>query len=142
MKHHHLMNIALLAAYPVAWVAPLAEAGVVPWLSTNEISIWGGIRDLWSVDPGLSLLVAALAIAIPYVKTLLLCLIHRGWQGPLVAIEAVAKLSMADVFLVALYIVIVKGVGIGSVTPAWGLWLFTACVLASIWVGWRTRRLG
>ncbi len=47
---------------------------------------------------------------------------------------------MADVFLVALYIVIVKGVGIGHVSTAWGLWLFTGCVLASIWVGWATRR--
>jgi len=32
-----------------------------------------------------------------------------------------------------------KGVGIGHVTSAWGLWLFTACVLASIWVSWATK---
>ena len=35
---------------------------------------------------------------------------------------------MADVFLIALYIVMVKGVGIGHVASAWGLWLFTFCV--------------
>ena len=39
---------------------------------------------------------------------------------------------MADVFLIALYIVVVKGVGIGKVETAWGLYLFTACILASI----------
>ena len=39
---------------------------------------------------------------------------------------------MADVFLIALYIVVVKGVSIGKVETAWGLYLFTACILASL----------
>ncbi|MEM7423849.1 MAG: paraquat-inducible protein A, partial [Pseudomonadota bacterium] len=60
---------------------------------------------------------------------------------PLWVIEIIGKLSMADVFLVALYIVAVKGVGIGHVETAWGLWLFTACVLTSIGVGWATKGL-
>ncbi len=47
---------------------------------------------------------------------------------------------MADVFLIALYIVLVKGVGIGHVTSAWGLWLFTGFVLTSIWIGFETKR--
>ena len=40
---------------------------------------------------------------------------------------------MADVFLIALYIVIVKGAGYVTVETAWGLYLFTGCILASIW---------
>ena len=39
---------------------------------------------------------------------------------------------MADVFLIAIYIVVVKGVGLAHVETAWGLYLFTGCVLASI----------
>ena len=39
---------------------------------------------------------------------------------------------MADVFLIALYIVVVKGMGVGRVETAWGLYLFTACILASV----------
>jgi hypothetical protein len=35
-------------------------------------------------------------------------------------------------FLIALYIVLVKGVGLGSVETAWGLYMFSGCVLASI----------
>jgi hypothetical protein len=35
------------------------------------------------------------------------------------------------VFLVALYVVIARGVGVGRVEVAWGLWLFTACVVLS-----------
>ena len=37
-----------------------------------------------------------------------------------------AKLAMADVFLIALYIVVAKGVGHVTVEVAWGLYLFTA----------------
>ena len=36
---------------------------------------------------------------------------------------------MADIFLVAIYIVVAKGVGVGRLEVAWGLYLFTACVL-------------
>ena len=50
------------------------------------------------------------------------------------------KLAMADVFLIALYIVVVKGVGIGKVETAWGLYLFNACILASILISAMTCR--
>lgn len=132
----------LLMLYPAAWLAPLAEAGVVSWWSGKNITIYQGVVDLWAVDPALSILVAVLAVAIPYGKTVMLSAVHFGRLGPraLPWLETVGKLSMADVFLIALYVVVVKGVGIGHVTTAWGLWLFTACVLASIWVGWATSR--
>ena len=128
--------------YPAAWLAPLAEAGVVSWWSGKNITIYQGVLDLWTVDPALSVLVAVLAILIPYGKTLMLSAIHFGKLGPasLPWLETIGKLSMADVFLIALYVVVVKGVGIGHVSTAWGLWLFTGCVLASIWVGWATRK--
>lgn len=142
MPIYQVLNLVLLIVYPIAWFAPLARAGVLPWFSGNEISVAGGVIDLWEVDWMLSTLVALLAVVVPYGKTLLLAAIHRGWNGPLGLIEAVAKLSMADVFLIALYIVVVKGVGIGHVTPAWGLWLFTLCVLVSIWIGWATKKAG
>jgi hypothetical protein len=43
---------------------------------------------------------------------------------------------MADIFLIALYIVIARGVGVGRVETAWGLYLFTAAVLASLALSW------
>jgi uncharacterized paraquat-inducible protein A len=135
-------NLCLLLLYPVAWAAPLLRAGFLPWFSGDEVSILGGVAALWQADAALAVLVAAFALAIPYGKTCALAAMHLGRLGPraLALVEAVGKLSMADVFLVALYIVVVKGVGIGHVSTAWGLWLFTGCVLASIWVGWATRR--
>jgi uncharacterized paraquat-inducible protein A len=137
------LNVALLALFPASWLAPLARAAVWPlFFSANEITMLSGIRDLWTSDAALATLVALFAIVIPYAKTVSLALIHAGRLGPraLPAIEVIGKLSMADVFLVALYIVVVKGVGVGTVSAAWGLWLFTGCVLASIWVAHVTRR--
>src|SRR5690625_1410136 len=89
---------------------------------------------------GLAALVGLFAIAIPYGKTLLLAVVHLGWLGPrsVALVEAVGRLSMADVFLVAVYIVVTKGVGVGYVAAAWGLWLFTACVLLSLVVSGAT----
>jgi len=136
------LNLALLLLYPAAWVAPLARAGWLPFFSGDEITLLGGVRDLWASDAALAALVALFAIVIPYGKTIFLALVHFGHLGPrsLPAVEVIGKLSMADVFLIALYIVLVKGVGIGHVASAWGLWLFTGCVLASLWAGFETRR--
>ena len=137
------VNLALLILYPAAWLAPLARAGMFPFFfDGREITILGGIGDLWEADIALAALVALFAIIIPYGKTLALSAAHFGKLGPapLPVIETIGKLSMADVFLIALYVVVVKGVGIGHVSIAWGLWLFTMCVLASIWVSWVTAR--
>lgn len=136
------LNLALLALYPASWLAPLARAGFLPFFSASEITMLSGIRDLWASDAALAALVALFAVVIPYGKTLALALIHLGALGPraLPVIETIGKLSMTDVFLVALYIVVVKGVGVGTVSTAWGLWLFTGCVLASIWIAHLTRR--
>ena len=44
------------------------------------------------------------------------------------------KFAMADIFLVAIYIVVTKGVGVGRLEIAWGLYLFTICVLAGFMI--------
>lgn len=137
------LNLALLGLFPVAWAAPLARAGFLPFFRGDELTILGGVSDLWAADPALALLVAFFALVAPYAKTLLLAAIHFGllraprWAG---ALALIGKLSMADVFLLALYIVVVKGVGIGHVETAWGLWLFTALVLASFAIAVLTER--
>jgi len=135
-------NLCLLVLYPIAWLAPLARAAFLPFFSGDKITIFGGVHDLWETDIVLAFLVGLFAVAIPYAKTLVLVAVHFGRLGPRAVpiIEVIGKLSMADVFLIAVYIVMVKGVGIGTVTPAWGLWLFTACVLVQIGVAHLTSR--
>ena len=83
-----------------------------------------------------------LAVFAPYMKTIGLALIHFGQmrRRMLPVLEILGKLAMADVFLIALYVVVVKGIGMARVEIAWGLYLFTACVLASIAIGHLTGR--
>lgn len=137
-----LINLSLLVLYPLAWSAPIASAQLLPFFSGTEITLLTGVRDLAGSEPALALLVALFGMVLPYGKTIVLALIQTGRLAtrPLPLLRFLGKLSMADVFLVALYIVMVKGVGVGEVSSRWGLWLFTACVLASIWASHATPR--
>ena len=134
------LNLSLLLLYPVAWAAPLMRAGLLPLFGLEEISILTGVQALWRTDIFLALVVTFFALIAPYLKTIGLALIHYQLASPrlLGPIQVMGKLAMADVFLIALYVVIFKGVGVGRIEIAWGLYLFTALVLASLWIGWRT----
>ncbi|MDO6480277.1 paraquat-inducible protein A [Shimia thalassica] len=137
-----LANLSLLILFPVAWFAPLLHAGILPIFGLSEISIISGLQSLWDTDAALALLVTFLAIFAPYMKTIGLALIQFGLmrRKTLPALEFLGKLAMADVFLIALYVVIVKGAGYVTVQTGWGLYLFTACVLASIGISHLTRK--
>ncbi|MBN2905638.1 MAG: paraquat-inducible protein A [Rhodobacteraceae bacterium] len=137
-----LANLALLVLFPVAWAAPLMRAGLLPLFGLSEISVLSGLQSLWETDIFLALLVTALALVAPYMKTVGLALIHYNLASPrlLPAITVMGKLAMADIFLVAIYIVVVKGVGHARIETAWGLYLFTFCVLASLLLSGLTKR--
>ncbi|MCR9111071.1 paraquat-inducible protein A [Marivita sp. XM-24bin2] len=130
------INLSLLALYPVAWSAPLMRAGLLPLFGLSEISVLTGLRALWETDLLLAAIVALFALVAPYVKTIGLALVQFNIVGrarlPMLAV--MGKVAMADIFLIALYITIVKGIGIGRIETAWGLYLFTACILASLMI--------
>lgn len=133
-------NLALLILFPIAWFAPLLRAALLPVFGMDEISVITGLQSLWASDAALALLVTFLAIFAPFAKTVGLALLHFGLLSPrtLPALSALGKLAMADVFLIALYIVVVKGAGYVTIEVAWGLYLFTACILASLIISMRT----
>ena len=137
-----LANLALLILFPVAWFAPLIRAGMLPIFGLSEISVISGLQSLWDTDVALALLVTVLALFAPYAKTLGLALVQFGLldRRALPALHVLGKLAMADVFLVALYIVVVRGVGLATVETAWGLYLFTFCILASLAISLVTAR--
>ena len=56
------------------------------------------------------------------------------------ALNLLGKLAMADIFLIALYITIAKGIGLGRIETAWGLYLFTGCILASLGISLALRK--
>ena len=133
-----VLNASLLILYPIAWWAPMIETRVFWVLGGGEVSLLNGLSALWSESWPLALLVGLLAIVMPYGKVVLTQItFHRARPLVQAALPWIARLSMADIFLIALYIVIAKGIAGASVTPQWGLWLFTACVLTSLWISWR-----
>lgn len=136
-------NLLLLIAFPVSWMAPLMRAGLLPLFGLSEISILSGLAALWQDgEAALAVLVAIFALVSPMAKTLTLSLIHlsRAPARLLPALEITGKLAMADVFLIAVYVTLAKGLSVGRVETAWGLWLFTACVLTSLAVSVLTAR--
>jgi paraquat-inducible protein A len=136
------LNLSLLLLYPIAWAAPLMRAGVLPLFGLTEISVLSGVRALWASDIFLALIVIVFAFIAPYLKTLGLALVQFNLLGPraLPALAFIGKLAMADVFLIALYITLAKGIGFGRIEVAWGLYLFTGCILMSLWIARKTQQ--
>jgi len=136
------INLSLLVLYPIAWFAPLMKAGLLPLFGLKEISVIGGLQSLWGTDVFLALLVTVFALFAPYLKTIGLALLHWGLLSPklLPILHFVGKLAMADVFLIALYITLTKGIGVGRIETAWGLYLFTACIVVSILISWHSEK--
>ncbi|WP_323769131.1 paraquat-inducible protein A [Antarctobacter sp.] len=141
---HHLrwLNLALFIVYPLSWFAPLLRAGLLPLFGMSEISLISGLQSLWESDVFLALVVTLFALFAPLIKTLGLALVQFNLldRRSLPVLEVIGKLAMADIFLIALYITLSKGMGVGRVEPAWGLYLFTACILTSITLGFIEKR--
>jgi uncharacterized paraquat-inducible protein A len=137
------INLSLLVLYPIAWFAPLMKAGVLPFFGLKEISVVSGLQSLWGSDIFLAMLVTVFALFAPYLKTIGLALLHWNLLSPklLPSLHIIGKLAMADVFLIALYVTLTKGIGLGRIETAWGLYLFTTCILASIIISWRSEQL-
>ena len=112
-----IANLALLILFPIAWFAPLLRAGLMPNLpffgGLDEISVISGLQSLWGSDVFQALIVTAFAIFAPYLKTIGLALVHFDLlkDKVLPVLGYLGKLAMADIFLIALYVVVVKGAG-------------------------------
>jgi uncharacterized paraquat-inducible protein A len=130
------LNLLLFILFPVSWIAPLMHAGFLPIFDLSEITILSGLQSLWASDLILAVIVTFFALFTPLLKTLATALVQFGYLSekaqPMLGI--LSKFAMADVFLVALYITLMKGVGFGRIEIGWGLYLFTFCVIASLMI--------
>lgn len=137
-----ILNLALVIAFPIAWFAPLMRAGLLPLFGLSEISIISGLQSLWQSDVTLALLVTFFALFAPYVKTLGLALVQFELLSRKImpALSILSKLAMADIFLIAVYITVSKGIGVGRIETAWGLYLFTGCILLQLVLGLLPKR--
>ena len=133
--------VASLALVPVTWWLPLFTARV-PFLWRHEVSIASGLVELWRLDLLLFAAVLLFSVLVPLVKGAALVWVwyrtpHHRVRPALDRLALLGKLAMAEVFLLAVILVGIKGVGIGTVEVTWGLPVFVAAVLlslaASIW---------
>lgn len=136
------INLSMLILYPIAWFAPLLRAGLLPMFGLSEISVISGLQSLWESDVVLALVVTLFALFAPLIKTLGLALVqfHLLDRRTLPVLEVIGKFAMADIMLIALYITVFKGMGVGRIEAAWGLYLFTFCILTTITLGLLERR--
>ncbi|MBV2360005.1 paraquat-inducible protein A [Thalassococcus sp. CAU 1522] len=130
-----LANLVLLVILPVTWTLPLVRNSAFLVLSSEVTIFWGAV-ELARSDLFLALVVAVFAMVLPFLKCLLyswlwfVATAPRPWHFKLGSV--LAKLSMTDVFLIAVIILAVKGLRIGTVEPLYGLYLFSGVVLASV----------
>ena len=112
-----LANLSLLVLFPIAWTAPLLKAGLLPFFSLDEITVLTGLQELWRQDVYLAVLVTFFALFAPYLKTVGVALIQFGLmdKSTMPILQLLGKLAMADIFLISLYIILLKGIGIGRV---------------------------
>ena len=137
-----LATLSLLFLYPVAWFAPMLRAGILPLFGVSEISVITGLQSLWESDVFLALVVTSFALFAPYLKTIGLALVQWELLDPraLPVLHVLGKLAMADIFLIALYITLAKGIGYATIETAWGLYLFTGCILSGLGLSLATER--
>lgn len=137
-----LLTLSLLILYPIAWFAPLMRAGLLPIFGLSEISVITGLQSLWGSDAALALIVTFFAIFAPYLKTIGLALVQWDLLDSKVQpiLHVLGKLAMADIFLIALYITLAKGIGYATIEVAWGVYMFTACIVSSMILSLATER--
>ena len=142
MSRIQLINLSLLVLFPCAWLAPLLRAGLLPLFGLSEITLVTGLQSLWQTDKFLALIVFLCAFLAPYAKTIGLALVQFNLASKriLPLLVLLGRLAMAEVFLIALYITVIKGIGVGTIETAWGLYLLTGCILTSFALSHLTAR--
>jgi len=129
------LHVLLLIALPWIWMQPLLYAGLnLPYWPHDAISILSGVQALWRQEPLLAALVALFAMVAPWVKCLAMAAWQMGWLSAKAkpVLQFLSKIAMADVFLVAIYLVIAQGIALTKLEVGAGLWWFTGAVMLSL----------
>jgi paraquat-inducible protein A len=125
--------VLALVALPFTWFLPLFRTELLVFLD-NEVTVIGAARTLFKADLLLFAVIVLFGMVVPVAKlagliygwAILPAEAGRAWIG---ALNKISKFSMLDLFLIAVTIVGLKGVGLGKVEIAYGLYAFAAVVL-------------
>ena len=141
------LAVVTLWLLPIGWVVPLFETEILFFLR-DRVSILIGIESLLRIDLFLTIVVIIFAIVAPALKAFMT--IWTWYRCPIVSLNRqilrlsiLGKLAMAEVFLIAIGIIVFKGIGLGEVRVLWGLYFYTFVILLSImqpiafqWIGY------
>ena len=140
-----------LALVPVTWWLPLFTARV-PFLWRQEVSIATGLVELWRLDLLLFAAVLLFSVLAPLAKGVALAWVwyrarRPGARAGSTGWRCSASCRMTEVFLLAVIIVGLKGVGIGRWRSAGACRRSSVVVVLSLaastwaWRRWRAARL-
>ena len=139
------LNLVALICLGSALVTPLVTIKTT-MIFDNSVSIVGLIDLLW--DDGevvLAAIILAFSVLFPLSKLMAMqtayAIVGRGCGRSMIPmIERLAKWSMAEVFIVAVIIVVLKSSLIAKASTAMGLYLFMTSFACAALTLWHTRR--
>jgi paraquat-inducible protein A len=125
-----VLNIAL---FGYVLFQPLLTTRISFFLR-NDISLWQAAADLYRIDKFLFVVVVLMGIVAPAIKMLVMtCVWYLAdlSRAPLYLkwLVLLGRLSMLDVMLLAILIVAIKGIGIGTVFIKPGFYFYIALVV-------------
>lgn len=128
--------VTTLILLPASWFMPLFRTELL-WVLGNEVTVAGAVRSLWDVDLFLCGVVVLFGMVLPAVKLAGLLVAWTARPAPqgarwIAALGKVSKFSMLDIMLIAVTIVGFKGVGLGKVSVAYGLYVYAGVVIAAL----------
>ncbi len=138
------ISILLLILFPVVLFAPLLTTKI--WFYyRNDIVLWRGLCDLYSVDKFLFAVIVVFGILIPVLKMIATILCWYVFDIESVrkyadSLSQLGRLSMLDVMLFAMFIIAFKGVGFGAVEVQYGLYVYTLLILTSLFLNLAVKR--
>ena len=129
------INLLVVMAIPGIWLLPMFRNSLL-LVFGSEISVLGGVVDLFGYDLFLALVILVFAMVFPALKALLLILIWLTRWSPgartLRVAKQLSRYAMADVFLVAVTVIVLKGAAVGSLELMYGFYVFAFYVIHSL----------
>jgi len=134
--------VSLALLFPVVLVVPILSTRTF-FISRNEIALANLAFDLFRTDKVLFVVVVIFGIVVPWCKSVVSCFYWYSASNPGERFEFLAtlgKFGMLDVMLLAIFVVVFKGTGLGAIELRWGLYLYVSFVVASLCVSVAMRR--
>jgi paraquat-inducible protein A len=128
--------LSTLILLPASWTMPLFRTELLVFLG-HQVTVLGAVRSLWDVDLFLCAVVVLFGMALPFAKLTGLLVAWLALPAPrgarwIEALGKISKFSMLDIMLIAVTIVGFKGVGLGSVSVEYGLYVYAGVVIAAL----------